>query len=158
VHHTNIGVTVLESANSTSAVSPAQDIVDTLLAAGNFKILSDALKAADLVGRLKGTGPYTVFAPTDEAFRRLPAGTIEGLLKDKVKLAATLGHHIVSGRFMVTGAKSGDTGNTKTTRGDVLNVSASSEGGTVVNARVTKIDIDASNGVIHSIDRLVLPL
>lgn len=144
----------MEAVNNVSTARSTQDIVDTFLAAGNFKTLSNALKAADLVGTLRGTGPYTVFAPTDEAFKRLPSGTIEGLLKDKVKLATILNHHVVRGRIMAKDVKSGDT---KTVNGDMLNVSTSAEGVTVDNARITKTDIDATNGVIHSIDRLVMP-
>lgn len=144
----------MEAANDAYATKSTQDIVDTFLAAGNFKTLSNALKAADLVGTLRGTGPYTVFAPTDEAFKRLPSGTIEGLLKEKVKLATILNHHVISGKIM---AKDVKPGNVKTANGDMLNVSTSADGITVDNARITKTDIDATNGVIHSIDRLVLP-
>ncbi len=144
----------MEAVNNVSTARSTQDIVDTFLAAGNFKTLSNALKAADLVGTLRGTGPYTVFAPTDEAFKRLPSGTIEALLKDKVKLATILSHHVVRGRIMAKDVKSGDT---KAVNGDMLDVSMSAEGVTVDNARITKTDIDATNGVIHSIDRLVMP-
>lgn len=144
----------MEAANDGYTAKSSQDIVDTFLAAGNFKTLSNALKAADLVGILRDKGPYTVFAPTDEAFKRLPSGTIEGLLKDKVKLATILNHHVVSGKIMAKDVKPGDV---KTANGDMLNVCTSAEGVTVDNARITKTDIDATNGVIHSIDRLVLP-
>ncbi|MFO1435107.1 MAG: fasciclin domain-containing protein [Gammaproteobacteria bacterium] len=144
----------MEAVNNVSTTTTTQDIVDTFLAAGDFKTLSNALKAADLVGTLKSAGPYTVFAPTDEAFKKLPTGTIEDLLKDKVKLTSILNHHIISGKFMAKDVKSGDT---KTANGDMLNVATSSEGVTVDNAKITTPDIDATNGVIHSIDKLVLP-
>jgi uncharacterized surface protein with fasciclin (FAS1) repeats len=144
----------MEAANNVSTSKSTQDIVDTFLAAGNFKTLSNALKAADLVGTLRDKGPYTVFAPTDEAFKRLPSGTIEGLLKDKLKLATILNHHVVSGRIMAKDVKSGDV---KTANGDMLSVSTSADVVIVDNARITQTDIEATNGVIHSIDRLVLP-
>jgi uncharacterized surface protein with fasciclin (FAS1) repeats len=144
----------MEAANAVSTASSTQDIVETFLAAGNFKTLSNALKAADLVGTLKSEGPYTVFAPTDEAFKKLPAGTMEALLKDKTKLASILNHHVVTGKIMAKDVKSGDT---KTANGDMLKVATSAEGLTVGSARLTKTDIDATNGVIHSIDTVVLP-
>lgn len=134
-----------------------KDIVDTAVAAGSFKTLVTALEAADLVGTLKGAGPFTVFAPTDEAFAKLPAGTLADLLKpeNKDKLRAILTYHVVAGK--VTAAKVVKLSSAKTVNGQ--DVSISTSGGTVkVNdAQVIKTDIVASNGVIHVIDTVLLP-
>ena len=132
----------------------AADIVDTAVSAGQFKTLVQAVQAAGLVDTLKGEGPFTVFAPTDAAFAKLPAGTIEALLNDKQKLAQILTYHVVPGR--VTAAQVMP-GNVKTVQGQSLNVRADGGGVMVNNARVTKTDIMASNGVIHVIDTVVLP-
>ena len=111
------------------------------------------MQAAGLVDTLKGTGPFTVFAPTDEAFAKLPAGTLDALLKDKQKLAAVLTHHVVPGRVMAAQVKPGPV---KTVQGQSLTVTTA--GGVMVdNAKVVKTDIAASNGVIHVIDSVVLP-
>ena len=135
----------------------AKDIVDTAVAAGSFKTLVTALEAADLVGTLKGAGPFTVFAPTDEAFAKLPAGTLADLLKpeNKDKLRAILTYHVVAGK--VTAAKVVKLSSATTVNGQDVRISAS--GGTVkVNdAQVIKTDIVASNGVIHVIDTVLLP-
>lgn len=134
-----------------------RDIVDTAVAAGSFTTLAKALTAADLVATLKGPGPFTVFAPTDDAFAKLPAGTLENLLKpeNKAMLRRVLTYHVVPGRVMaadvvkVTSAKavSGDTLAIEAGRGTVM----------VDEARVVKTDIAASNGVIHVIDTVLLP-
>ena len=143
------------------AVLPAQaqnkDIVDTAVAAGSFKTLAKALEAAGLVQTLKGSGPFTVFAPTDEAFAKLPAGTLENLLKpeQQAELRRILTYHVVSGKVMaadvvkMTSAKavSGDTITVMTRDGRVH----------VDKASVVKTDIAASNGVIHVIDAVILP-
>ena len=136
-----------------SGVSAA-DIVDTAVSAGQFKTLVQAVQAAGLVDTLKGDGPFTVFAPTDAAFAKLPAGTIESLLNDKEKLAQVLTYHVVPGKVTAAQVKPGDV---KTVQGQPLRVRA--DGGAVMvnNARVTKTDIMASNGVIHVIDTVVLP-
>jgi uncharacterized surface protein with fasciclin (FAS1) repeats len=135
----------------------AKDIVDTAVAAGSFKTLVTALEAADLVGTLKGAGPFTVFAPTDEAFAKLPAGTLADLLKpeNKDKLRAILTYHVVAGK--VTAAKVVKLSSATTVNGQAVRISTS--GGTVkVNdAQVIKTDIVASNGVIHVIDTVLLP-
>jgi uncharacterized surface protein with fasciclin (FAS1) repeats len=135
----------------------AKDIVDTAVAAGSFKTLVTALEAADLVGTLKGAGPFTVFAPTDEAFAKLPAGTLADLLKpeNKDKLRAILTYHVVAGK--VTAAKVVKLSSATTVNGQDVRISTS--GGTVkVNdAQVIKTDIVASNGVIHVIDTVLLP-
>jgi uncharacterized surface protein with fasciclin (FAS1) repeats len=132
----------------------AADIVDTAVSAGQFKTLVQAVQTAGLVDTLKGEGPFTVFAPTDAAFAKLPAGTIESLLNDKQKLAQVLTYHVVLGKVTAAQVKPGDV---KTVQGQSLRVRA--EGGAVMvnNARVTKTDIMASNGVIHVIDTVVLP-
>jgi len=132
-----------------------KDIVDTAVAAGSFKTLAAALQAAGLVETLKGKGPFTVFAPTDEAFAKLPAGTVEALLKDKEKLTQILLYHVVSGNVMakdVVKLKSA-----KTVQGSAVKINA--KGGKVMvdNANVVKTDIATSNGVIHVIDSVILP-
>jgi uncharacterized surface protein with fasciclin (FAS1) repeats len=134
-----------------------KDIVDTAVAAGSFNTLAAALKAADLIDTLKGEGPFTVFAPTDEAFAKLPKGTVENLLKpeNKSKLAAILTYHVVAGKVMaadVVKIKSA-----KTVNGQSIKVKAGSGGVMVDNAKVVKTDIETSNGVIHVIDSVILP-
>jgi len=133
----------------------AKDIVDTAVAAGQFKTLAAALTAAGLVDTLKGDGPFTVFAPTDEAFAKLPAGTLDALLKDIPKLKGILTYHVVAGKVMaadVVKLKSATTVN-----GQSVKIKA--EGGKVMvdNANVVKTDIECSNGVIHVIDAVILP-
>lgn len=137
--------------------APSKDIVDTAVAAGSFKTLATALQAAGLVDTLKGKGPFTVFAPTDEAFAKLPAGTLEDLLKpeNKEKLAAILTYHVVPGRVLA--AQVLKMNSAQTVNGQSLTISTN--GGTVMvdNAKVVKTDILCSNGVIHVIDSVVLP-
>ena len=134
-----------------------KDIVDTAVAAGSFKTLAKALQAADLVDTLKGQGPFTVFAPTDEAFAKLPAGTLDDLLKaeNKQKLQRILTYHVVAGR--VSSAEVVKLRTAKAVSGDSIDITAN--GGTVRvdNARVVKTDIAASNGVIHVIDTVIVP-
>jgi uncharacterized surface protein with fasciclin (FAS1) repeats len=132
----------------------AADIVETAVSAGQFKTLVTALKEANLVDTLKGAGPYTVFAPTDEAFAKLPKGALEGLLKDKEKLAAVLTYHVVPGKVMAADVKPGKA---KTVQGQSLTVTAKNDGVMVNDARVIKTDIAASNGVIHVVDSVLLP-
>ena len=141
-------------AAATSFAFAAADIVDTAVSAGQFKTLVKAVQEAGLVDTLKGKGPYTVFAPTDEAFAKLPAGTLEALLKDKQKLAAILTYHVVPGKVMAAQVK---TGPVKTVQGKSLTVSAMNGAVMVDKAKVVKTDIVASNGVIHVIDSVVLP-
>jgi len=132
------------------------DIVDTAVSAGNFNTLVAAVKAADLVETLKGTGPFTVFAPTDEAFAALPAGTVDDLLKpeNKAKLAAILAYHVVSGKVMYTDLSDGMT--PATLNGQTVTIHT--DGGVKLNeANVSTADIDADNGVIHMIDAVLLP-
>jgi len=137
-----------------TSVSLAADIVDTAVSAGQFKTLVKAVQEAGLVDTLKGDGPFTVFAPTDEAFAKLPAGTLEALLKDKQKLAAILTYHVVPGKVMASQVRPGQV---KTVQGQALTVSTSYGAVMVDNAKVVKTDIVASNGVIHVIDTVVLP-
>jgi uncharacterized surface protein with fasciclin (FAS1) repeats len=133
------------------------DIVDTAVSAGDFNTLVAAVKAADLAGTLKGEGPFTVFAPTDEAFAKLPEGTIETLLKpeNKEKLQAILLYHVVPGKVMaaeVVGMNSA-----KTAGRQSFSISQKDGGVYVDNAKVVKTDIVCSNGVIHVIDTVIMP-
>jgi len=131
----------------------AKDIVDTAVAAGNFKTLAVALKAADLVNTLKGKGPYTVFAPTDEAFAKIPKADLDALLANKEKLSAVLTYHVVPGKVMAKDVKAGDVA---TVNGKTIKITTAN--GVVVNtSKVTATDIDASNGVIHVIDSVLMP-
>lgn len=132
------------------------DIVDTAVNAGSFKTLAAALKAAGLVETLKGTGPFTVFAPTDEAFAKLPAGTVETLLKpeNKAKLVGILTYHVVSGN--VKAADVVKLTSAKTVQGQSVAIDAA-DGVKINDAKVVKADIDCSNGVIHVIDTVLLP-
>jgi len=142
----------LAIAGATVAVQ-AKDIVDTAVAAGNFKTLATALQAAGLVDTLKGKGPFTVFAPTDEAFAKVPKDQLDALLKDKVALTKVLTYHVVPGAVMAKDVKAGKV---KTVQGGELTV-ATAGGVTVDGAKVTTTDIAASNGVIHVIDAVVMP-
>lgn len=131
----------------------AKDIVDTAVAAGNFKTLATALQAAGLVDTLKGKGPFTVFAPTEEAFAKVPKADLDALLADKAKLTAVLTYHVVPGKVMAADVKAGKV---KTVQGSELTVSTT--GGVKVDAaNVVKTDIVADNGVIHVIDSVVIP-
>ena len=131
----------------------AKDIVETAVAAGSFKTLATALGAAGLVDTLKGKGPFTVFAPTDEAFAKIPKADLDALLKDKAKLTAVLTYHVVAGKVMAADVKAGKV---KTVQGSELTVSTSM-GVSVDNAKVVKTDIVADNGVIHVIDTVIMP-
>jgi uncharacterized surface protein with fasciclin (FAS1) repeats len=143
-----------------SPQSPAaskMDIVETAVSAGSFNTLVAAVKAADLVATLKGTGPFTVFAPTDEAFAKLPAGTLESLLKpeNKEKLKGILTYHVVSGKVMAADAVK--LTSAKTVNGQSFAIQ--NKGGAVMvdRAKVVKTDIETANGVIHVIDEVILP-
>ena len=141
-----------------SGVASAADIVDTAVKAGQFNTLAAALKAAGLVDTLKGPGPFTVFAPTDEAFKKLPAGTVESLLKpeNKAKLVGILTYHVVPGKVM-SSALAGKVTDAKTVQGQSVKVDATKGGVMVDNAKVVTADIVADNGVIHVIDAVILP-
>ena len=132
----------------------AADIVDTAVSAGQFNTLATALKAAGLVDTLKGPGPFTVFAPTDAAFAKIPQADLEALLKDKAKLTSVLTYHVVPGKVMASDVKPGAV---KTAQGSAFTVRT--QGGKVMvdNATVIKTDISADNGVIHVIDSVILP-
>ena len=145
------------AATNMGAATADQDIVDTAVAAGSFKTLVKALQAADLVETLKGAGPFTVFAPTDEAFAKLPAGTLETLLKaeNKEKLQRLLTYHVVSGKVMASDVVKLQSA--KAVSGDTITVKVRNDVVHVDNATVTKADITASNGVIHVIDAVILP-
>jgi uncharacterized surface protein with fasciclin (FAS1) repeats len=140
-----------------TVAAKAADIVDTAVSAGNFETLVAAVKAAGLVETLKGEGPFTVFAPTDEAFAKLPAGTLEDLLKpeNKEKLAAILTYHVVPGKVM-SGDIAGKTMMVESVEGSKLSVDAT-DGVKINEAKVITADIATDNGVIHVIDTVVLP-
>jgi uncharacterized surface protein with fasciclin (FAS1) repeats len=153
-----VGVALLGAATSGLATQPAaapKDIVDTAVSAGSFKTLAKLLTDAGLVETLKGKGPFTVFAPTDEAFAKIPKETLDAVAKDKAKLRAVLTYHVVAGNVMakdVVGLKSA-----KTVQGQTVAISVRGNTVKINNATVTKTDIVASNGVIHVIDRVLLP-
>jgi uncharacterized surface protein with fasciclin (FAS1) repeats len=132
----------------------AVDIVDTAKSAGSFNTLVTAVQAAGLVDTLKGPGPFTVFAPTDEAFAKIPKDKLDALLKDKAKLTKVLTYHVVPGKVMAADVKPGAV---KTVEGSSFNVSA--KGGKVMvdKANVIKTDVAADNGVIHAIDSVIMP-
>ncbi len=136
-----------------SVSAQAKDIVDTAVGAGNFKTLAAALTAAGLIDTLKGKGPFTVFAPTDEAFAKIPKADLDALLKDKAKLTAVLTYHVVPGKVMAKDVKAGKV---KTVQGSELTISTTA-GVKVDNATVVKTDIAADNGVIHVIDSVIMP-
>ncbi len=132
----------------------AKDIVETAAAAGTFNTLATALQAAGLVDTLRGPGPFTVFAPTDEAFAKVPKDQLEALLADKDKLTAVLTYHVVPGKVLAADVRPGEVA---TVQGGKLTVATSYGNVTVNGAKVTATDIVASNGVIHVIDTVVLP-
>jgi uncharacterized surface protein with fasciclin (FAS1) repeats len=155
---TTLGIALITLMLSAGAqAQEKKDIVDTAVAAGSFSTLAKALQAADLVDTLKADGPFTVFAPTDAAFAKLPAGTLNDLLKpeNKQKLRRILTYHVVPGR--VSSADVVKLQTAKAVSGDTIDIAAN--GGTVRvdNARVVKTDIAASNGVIHVIDSVIIP-
>jgi uncharacterized surface protein with fasciclin (FAS1) repeats len=134
------------------------DIIDTAAAAGNFKTLASALREADLVTTLKGTGPYTVFAPTDAAFAKLPKEQIDALLKDKEKLKGILLFHVLPGSLSAAAVgKMHDGDKVKTVNGKEFILGLKNNVVTVNGAHVSKTDIQASNGVIHAIDTVIMP-
>jgi uncharacterized surface protein with fasciclin (FAS1) repeats len=139
------------------AQAQGKDIVDTAVAAGSFKTLAKALQAADLVETLKGPGPFTVFAPTDEAFAKLPPATLADLLKpeNKARLTRILTYHVVPGK--VTAADVVKLKTAKAVSGDTIDIAVAGRTVKVEQAQVTKTDITASNGVIHVIDAVILP-
>ncbi len=133
------------------------DVVDTAVSAGSFNTLVAAIQAADLADTLKGEGPFTVFAPTDDAFAKLPAGTVEDLLKpeNKDKLAAILTYHVVSGKVMAKDVMTMK--EAKTVNGESVMISMDANTVMVDNAKVVQADIECSNGVIYVIDTVIMP-
>jgi uncharacterized surface protein with fasciclin (FAS1) repeats len=153
-----MGLTAAALVSFGSAPSHAADIVDTAVGAGQFKTLAAALSAAGLVETLKGTGPFTVFAPTDAAFARLPAGTLDNLLKpeNKAELVKILTYHVVPGKIM-SASLAGKKSDAKTVEGTALSIDATMSDVTVNEAKVLSPDVLADNGVIHVIDAVVIP-
>jgi uncharacterized surface protein with fasciclin (FAS1) repeats len=144
---------VVAALTAAALSAQAKDIVDTAVDAGTFKTLAAALTAAGLVDTLKGKGPFTVFAPTDEAFAKIPKAQLDALLADKAKLTAVLTYHVVPGKVMAKDVKAGKV---KTVQGSDLTISTT--GGVMVDsAKVTATDIVADNGVIHVIDSVIVP-
>lgn len=133
------------------------DIIDTAVAAGSFKTLAAALTAAGLIDTLKGTGPFTVFAPSDDAFAKLPAGTVESLLKDIPKLTSILTYHVVSGKVLAADVMTMDGKSAKTVNGADIKISI--DKGVHLNgtSKVVTTDIECTNGVIHVIDTVIMP-
>ena len=152
-----LSLAVVFGASITAGAEEKKDIVDTAVGAGSFKTLVAAVKAADLVDTLKGKGPFTVFAPTDEAFAKLPAGTVESLLKpeNKNKLVAILTYHVVAGK--VTAKDVVNLTEAKTVQGSSVKIAVKEGKVSVDGANVVKTDIETSNGVIHVIDAVILP-
>ena len=148
---------VIAAVAALALASPATaaDVVGTAVKSGQFNTLATALNAAGLVDTLKGPGPFTVFAPTDDAFKKLPEGAVENLLKpeNKAELIQVLTYHVVPGKVMSTSLS----GKVKTVEGEMLEINASSKGVMVENARVVSADIVADNGVIHVIDTVLMP-
>ncbi|HEY1275885.1 MAG TPA: fasciclin domain-containing protein [Thermoleophilaceae bacterium] len=145
---------IVGSAGPAQTAGPTKDILTTAVQAGSFNTLSKALAAAGLVETLKGPGPFTVFAPTDEAFAKLPPGTLEALLADQAKLTKVLTYHVVPGTVMAADVVT--MSSVKTVQGE--SVTIDTRGGVKVdNANVVKTDILATNGVIHVIDAVILP-
>jgi len=139
---------------STNHTAPSKNIVDMAIAAGNFTTLVAGIKTAGLTDKLTGKVPFTVFAPTDEAFKKLPPGALEALLKDSAKLKAVLSYHVVAGHVSAKDMKSGEM---KTLQGRPLTASVSSSGVQVNGAHVKQADIAATNGVVHVIDAVIMP-
>ena len=154
---TSLALVGMMTATSPVRAQHTKDIVDTAVAAGSFTTLAKALTAADLVATLKGPGPFTVFAPTDEAFAKLPAGTLENLLKpeNKAMLRRVLTYHVVPGKVMAADVVK--LSSAKAVSGDMLSIKASGGAVMVNSSRVVKTDIAASNGVIHVVDTVLLP-
>ena len=153
------GLLVLAVLAIPSFAGDAKDIVDTAAGAENFKTLVAAIKAAGLVDTLKGEGPFTILAPTDEAFAKLPEGTVDSLLKpeNKEKLIAILKYHVIPGKALAADVVKLDGQDVKTVEGSAVKVAVKDGSVTINGAKVTKTDIEASNGVIHVIDTVILP-
>lgn len=150
---------LLVGLSCTSVFAAEKDIVDTAVSAGTFKTLVAAVKAADLVDTLKSKGPFTVLAPTDDAFKKLPEGTVESLLKpeNKDKLIAILKYHVIPAKAMAADVVKLDGKKVKTVEGSEVAVKVTNGTVTVDKAKVIKTDIETTNGVIHVIDSVILP-
>jgi uncharacterized surface protein with fasciclin (FAS1) repeats len=149
-----LGVSFLPMSGVT-AVGSEKNIVETAVGAGNFNTLVTAVKAAGLVETLSGPGPFTVFAPTDDAFGKLPDGTVEGLLKDKTKLSAVLTYHVISGKYLAADVVKMNS--LKSVQGQNITISLKDGAAMTDNAKIIQTDIICSNGVIHVIDSVILP-
>ena len=147
--------TLLLAGFNSNAMGPKKDIVDTAMASGDFNTLVTAVKEAGLVDTLKGEGPFTVFAPTDAAFAKIPADQLNALLADKEKLAAVLTYHVVPGKVMSTDVVKLDTA--ATVQGQSVDINVKDGKVFVDGALVSTVDIETSNGVIHVIDTVILP-
>jgi uncharacterized surface protein with fasciclin (FAS1) repeats len=143
------------AAQSLAQQQPAKDVIDTAADAGTFKTLIKAAQESGMVATLKGQGPFTVFAPTDEAFAKLPAGMLDALMQDKQKLSALLAAHIVSGRLLAADVTKMQSA--KTVNGQEITFTVKDGAPMANNAKIVKADVLASNGVIHAIDTVFLP-
>ncbi len=142
------------SANPIAARAAPRDLVETARAAGDFMTFSSALTASGLVDELKGPGPFTLFAPTDEAFRKLPPEEVEALMRDRARLGAMINRHVLRGRLYSTDLTHGDA---TTVDGTSIHIGATDDGFTIDHANVIRKDIFTSNGVIHAIDAVIIP-
>jgi uncharacterized surface protein with fasciclin (FAS1) repeats len=149
-----LAVMVVAALGRPASAQP-KDIVDTAVAAGSFKTLAKLLTDADLVGVMKGPGPYTVFAPTDEAFAKVPKDVLDGLAKDKAKLQEVLKYHVLTSKWTTDDFKL--VKQTGTAQGKPVTFTISTGGVTVNGAKVIKADIDCTNGMVHAIDTVLLP-
>jgi len=143
------------SMDASKEESSAADIVDTAVAAGNFQTLVSAVEAAGLVDTLKGEGPFTVFAPTDEAFAKIPQEQLESLLENKTQLTAVLTYHVIAGKVMSTDLT--DDMAVATVQGDNVTINLDEDGVMVNDAKVVQADIECINGVVHAIDTVLMP-
>jgi len=150
----NQSKTVPASDSARNHTAPAKNVADTAIAAGNFTIFAAGIKAAGLTDALGVKGPFTAFAPTDEAFRKLPPGAYDALLRDSAKLKAVLNYHVVPGYFMARDMKSGDV---MTMQGSTLTFTVASTDVRVNGARISQADLIATNGIVHGIDEVILP-
>ena len=148
-------VVVMALVVASPALAQPKDIVDTAVAAGSFKTLAKLLTDADLVGVMKGPGPYTVFAPTDEAFAKVPKDVLDGLAKDKVKLAEVLKYHVLTSKWTTDDIKL--VKQTGTAQGKSVTFGAAGGTLTVNGAKIVKPNIDCTNGMVHVIDTVLLP-
>jgi uncharacterized surface protein with fasciclin (FAS1) repeats len=152
---TYVAAAVVAAACATPALAQPKDVVDTAVAAGSFKTLAKLLADAELVGVMKGPGPYTVFAPTDEAFAKVPKDVLDGLAKDKAKLQEVLTYHVLTSKWTTDDIKL--VKQTGTAQGKSVAFATAGGAVTVNGARVVQADIDCSNGMVHAIDTVLLP-